>query len=253
MNKIDYSGLTTYLFWSEMRSDLNRYLLGPIWWVLEPCLYVAVFYFAFAHLRGGAGEHVFLLLCGISVWHWITSVINQGANSLIKKKGILKSFSVHPIIFPLSTLLVHTFKFAIVLVCVMVVLWINDVFNFAGIPSFLLWILACVLVCFSYAVNLSLIIPFAPDLQLIISRAMMLLMFLSGVIFPIDNMSPTVQEFLFWNPFAHLIESGRKVMLYGESLDAVFMLIFIFIHIPLLLLGFFLLGKLRGEIPKRLV
>ncbi len=235
-----------------MRSDLNRYLLGPIWWVLEPCLYVAVFYFAFAHLRGQS-DHVFSLLCGISVWHWISSVINQGANSLIKKKGILRSFSVHPIIFPISTLLVHTFKFAVVMICVITVLWLNGVLNFAGFPSFLLWILVCLVVCFSYCVNLSLIIPFAPDLQLIISRAMMLLMFLSGVIFPIKNMSHSVQEFLIWNPFAHLIESGRKVLLYGESLDPLFMATIVVIHIPFLWIGFFLLGKLRGEIPKRLI
>ncbi len=226
--------------------------MGPVWWVLEPSLYVIVFYLAFAHLRGG-GDHVYSLLCGLSGWHWIAGVINQGANSLVRKKGILQSFSIHPIIFPVLTLLLQTFKFSVVLICVITVLWIGGVLKPAGLIDIVLWLATTMFVSFSYAVILSVIIPFAPDIQLIISRAMMLLMFLSGVIFPIGQMSAKAQAYLYWNPFAHLIEFGRKVLLYGESLDPVLISTMLLIHAPILIFGYLILGKLRGEIPKRLI
>ena len=38
MNSINFKGLISYLFLFELKSDLGKYLLGPVWWVLEPSL-----------------------------------------------------------------------------------------------------------------------------------------------------------------------------------------------------------------------
>lgn len=251
-NTIDYKGLVGYLFWSELKADLNGYLLGPVWWILEPCLYVAVFYFAFAHMRGD-GEHVYSLLCGITIWQWIAGIINQGANSVSRKRGILQNFNIHPATFPFVSALVNSFKFLIILGCVIVFFAYRGALHTGSLLDMIAWLSIAFVVCFSYALFFSVFIPFAPDLQILISRAMMLLMFLSGVIFPLKEMSDNTQKFLIWNPLAHIIEGGRQLFIYGESLDYSILTGIAVVHLALLLLAFWLLGKLRGEIPKRLV
>ena len=35
----------------ELKADARRYYLGYLWWVLEPMLYVAVFYLVFVKYR----------------------------------------------------------------------------------------------------------------------------------------------------------------------------------------------------------
>ncbi|GMG88731.1 ABC transporter permease [Biformimicrobium ophioploci] len=252
MNKIDYPALTSYLFWSELKSDMNKFMLGALWWVLEPALYVAVFYFLFAELRGRA-DFALVLVCGIVTWQWLIGIITSGASSVLKKKNLVQNFRVHPFAFPVVILLVNTFKYGVVLSFAIALFIWKDAFNPGTAVDFGLWFSAAIITAFSYAVLFSVATPFFPDLQMVISRAAMLMMFLSGVIFPISQMSPEAQALLYWNPFAHLIEGVRDLLLYGEAGDRQKLLIILVSHIPILLISYTLLSRLRGEIPKRLV
>ena len=252
MNSIDYKGLISYLFLSELKSDLDKYLLGPVWWILEPCLFVGVFYFLFAHLKG-SGDFVYTLVCGITTWRWMMEIVNQGGTSVFRKKGVLQNFRVHPFVFPTVTLLVSTLKYIFIFACVLALYAAQGVLNFGNAADFTLWILCAILTSFSYGVFFSVVMPFAPDVQIVISRGTMLLMFLSGVIFPIQDMSEMAQKILFWNPFAHIIEGIRDLLLYGERIDPLTFLAIIGAHLPILIFSYVMLGHLRGEIPKRLI
>ncbi|MCA0901396.1 ABC transporter permease [Microbulbifer agarilyticus] len=252
MNSIDYKGLTSYLFLSELKSELDKYLLGPVWWVLEPCLFVGVFYFLFAHLKG-SGDFVYALVCGITTWRWMMEIVNQGGASVFRKKSVLQNFRVHPFVFPLVSLLVSTLKYIFILMCVLALLATQNVLNFGNAVDFSLWVFCAILTSFSYGVFFSVIMPFVPDVQIVISRGTMLMMFLSGVIFPIHEMSEMAQRILFWNPFAHIIEGVRDLLLYGERIDPLIFLVIIGTHLPILIFSYFMLGRLRGEIPKRLI
>ncbi|WP_460802916.1 ABC transporter permease [Microbulbifer agarilyticus] len=252
MNSIDYPSLTKYLFWSELKSDLNKFMLGAVWWVLEPALYVAVFYFLFAELKG-VGDFAISLICGIVTWQWINGVINSGASSVIRKKQIIQNFCVHPAIFPLVALLTATFRYVIVLMFAIALFSWKGALNLAAPIDLFLWFLVSVVAIFTYATFLGLVTPFLPDLQILISRASMMMMFLSGVIFPISKMPPEVQAILYWNPIVHLVEGARGGFLYGNAGDIKLFSIIIITHIPILIFSFVMLDRLRGEIPKRLV
>ncbi len=240
------------MFLSELKSDLDKYILGPVWWILEPCLFVAVFYFLFAHLKG-SGDFVYSLVCGITTWRWMMEIVNRGGASVFRKKGVLQNFRVHPFVFPVVTLMVSTLEFIFVLSCVFVLLAVQGVLSFGHWGDFVIWIICAVITSFSYGVLFSVVMPFVPDVQIIISRATMLMMFLSGVIFPIDDMSETAQQILFWNPFAHIIEGIRDLLLYGNRIDTLTFLVITGVHLPILTFGYVMLGRLRGEIPKRLI
>ncbi len=253
MKRTNYVNLVTYLFGAELRSDLNRYYLGTIWWFLEPCLYVAVFYLAFSHIRGGDEGFVYLLMCGIVTWKWLSSIIGQGASSLVSKKGLLTNFNIHPAVFPMAIVLTNTMKFTVILISLIVLLLVSGELNLAGWVNFLIWLPTCLLVVVAYTMFLSALMPFLPDLRIFVSNGLMLLLFVSGVIFPIDRMSEQVQQILVWNPFVHLIDGARRLLLWGQDLNLELFSFLALTHALLLFLSMALIGRLKGEIPKRLI
>lgn len=171
----------------------------------------------------------------------------------MQAKAVVANFNVHPFVFPLVSLMVNTFKYLVVLLALLVLLQQKEVLIFSGGLSFIIWFITSMTVLFSYQVILSSILPFLPDLKVIIGNLMMLLMFMSGVIFPINSMPLDFQILLFWNPFVYLIEGIRSILILGEDLNLKLYLFLFGIHLLVLLLGFNRLTRLKGEIPKRMV
>ena len=66
---------------------------------------------------------------------------------------------------------------------------------------------------------LAAIIPFIPDLKLIIDNILMMLFFLSGIFFDISTMPEQTQFYLHMNPMAIMIENYRIVLLGGNWPD----------------------------------
>ena len=66
--------LVWYKAYADLRAEAARAYLGVLWWVLEPLLYICVFYVVFGILldRGGQG-FVSFMLCGLVVWRWFSS------------------------------------------------------------------------------------------------------------------------------------------------------------------------------------
>jgi len=79
------------------------------------------------------------------------------------------------------------------------------------------------LMMFAIGGFLASIVPFLPDLKLIIDNGMMLLFFLSGVFFDIGSVSPEMKVYLYLNPMAGIIENYRTVLLEGAWPDWLFL------------------------------
>ncbi|MEQ8515100.1 MAG: ABC transporter, partial [Chromatocurvus sp.] len=56
-----------------LRADASRFFLGYIWWVLEPLLYVAVFYVVFVLILQNRQENFLVfLMCGKLAFIWFS-------------------------------------------------------------------------------------------------------------------------------------------------------------------------------------
>lgn len=253
MNKIDYLALSWCLFTSQLKADVNRYYLGTLWWFLEPILYVVVFYFIFSNFRNRDEEFLFGLICGLSTWKWISSVINQGSFSIVQSKGLVKNFNVNPVVFPVNSLLLNTFKYIVIMVAVVVLLYTKGALDIAEAPSLFLWFATTLSVIFAYQLLLCTLMPYLPDLRMIIGNVMLLLMFTSGVIVPLSAMPEAAQQILVWNPFVYLIDGIRSVALRGEEIDHQFFLLLMLGHLLISVIGYGALYRIKGDIPKRLI
>ena len=214
---VHYFELVLYMAYSELRVEATRAYLGFLWWFVEPVMYMAVFYLIFeAGLRSGGADYAPFLLCGLVAWKWFASTVLAAANALGRNAGVMQQVYLPKLVFPLALTVSYTFKFAMIFILLLLYLTVV-----CGKPVSMAWaalpVLLLVQLAFVVAVSVlaASIVPFAPDLKLLLDNVMAMLFFVSGIFFDIDNMSEALQGVLRLNPVAVLIESYRAVLLHG--------------------------------------
>jgi lipopolysaccharide transport system permease protein len=215
-----YIELVCYKAYADLRAEAARAYLGVLWWVLEPLLYMTVFYLVFGLLlqRGGKG-FVSFLLCGLVIWRWFASSVSRGANAIPSNAGLMLQVYLPKYLFPSMVLIANSIKFLIVLVLLLIYLVIVESslhVTWTALPFLLVTQLLLIAACASL---LAVVVPFAPDLRILIENGLALLFFMSGVFYDIREFPAETQAYFDLNPMAVLIENYRGVLLEGAWPD----------------------------------
>lgn len=211
-----YVTLSLYKAYYDLKAESSRNFLGIVWWLVEPLLYMSVFYLVFGKLlspRSG-GDYVTFLLIGLVVWKWFASVVALGSSSLLSNMGLMRQVYVPKYVFPLSSAFLATAKFCMVMPVLMAYL------IFAGYDPSIgwLWLFPVMLVQFLVALGvgatLASFVPFLPQIRPLVENFLMLLFFLSGVFFNIRGLGHA--DLLLLNPVAKLIDMYRIILMRGD-------------------------------------
>src|SRR5437764_5228609 len=104
----------------ELKSKYKASALGFAWSLLNPAMYLVVFYIAFdVILGGGIPRFPIYLLSGLLVWNFFTSALNTGTGSVVAGSGLVKKVWFPREVLPLASVgaaLVHFFLQLLVLV-----------------------------------------------------------------------------------------------------------------------------------------
>ena len=211
-----YIDLVWYKAYADLRVEASRGYLGILWWVLEPLLFMAVFYVVFGARYPHSGkDYVAFLLVGLVAWRWFDNTIKLGSNALIWSQALMQQVYVPKIVFPTVTVVTNTVKFLFVLATLLAFLLLNGYFpgaTWLALPG----LLAIQLLFIAASTWLiSALVPFLPDIRVIMDSGLTLLFFMSGIFFDIGSVSTQLATYLRLNPMAILIESYRKVLLHG--------------------------------------
>lgn len=234
-----------------LRAEASRGYLGVLWWIIEPLFYMCVFYVIAVHLfHRGDENFIMFLLTGLIVWKWFATTTNTGANSLMVNGGLINRVYLPKIIFPLTVIAINTFKFLIILTLFLVVIL------FTSLKPSLVWLLLPILILtellliISAATLFAAIMPFFPDLKVILDNLLLMLFFLSGIFFDINKMPESVRGYLMLNPMALLITMYRKLILNGVSPDFGQLLWIILFSLVILMFAVWLLRRFDRVYPK---
>ncbi|MDQ1492438.1 MAG: lipopolysaccharide transport system permease protein, partial [Actinomycetota bacterium] len=104
----------------ELKAKYKASALGFAWSLLNPAMYLVVFYIAFdVILGGGIPRFPIYLLSGLLVWNFFTAALNTGTGSVVAGSGLVKKVWFPREILPLASVgaaLVHFFLQLLVLV-----------------------------------------------------------------------------------------------------------------------------------------
>lgn len=205
------------LVWTKARfnlkSEASRNQLSYIWWILEPLLFMGVFYVVFALLlqRGGA-DYVPYLLTGLMPFQWFAKAIQTSSNAIMGGRGVMNSVRVSPLFFPLVSLTQASAKqipiFVILSVLVILTGQPLTVHWLALAPVILLQLyLLAILSC-----SLAMLIPFFRDLDNLVPIGIRFTLFISGIFYSVSIIPDRWLWLFFLNPMATLFYQYRLIM-----------------------------------------
>jgi lipopolysaccharide transport system permease protein len=236
---------------SDLVAEARQGYLGMLWWVIEPVLYLSVFYFIFVVVFDKGGKDtVSFLLTGLVVWKWFASSIPKSSNSIPANGGLIKQIYIPKMLLPAMSILTATMKFFIVLLLLVGFLLI------IGYQADVSWFALPVLVFIQFLLTLAIgstlaaVIPFLPDLRAIIDNGLMLMFFLSGVIFDFSSVPSEVKAYLSINPMLGLLESYRSILISGAWPDWEYLAYILIGSVLCLFLGWYLLDRFDRVYPK---
>ncbi|MCB1848668.1 MAG: ABC transporter permease [Halieaceae bacterium] len=217
MSFVQYLRLADTMARMSLRAEASRYFLGYIWWILEPMLWVAVFYVVFeVLLQAGRADFLVFLMCGKLAFIWFSKSVNQAANSIVMNRGLVGRINVTKTLFPLAVVQEGLYRQAAVFLLLFCVL-----FAWGYTPS-LAWFYVVPVIVVNYLMIVACayigacLVCLVRDFSMIISLGMTFLLFTSGIFWDVRHLpDPALTELvLAVNPLAFILDAYRQVLMF---------------------------------------
>lgn len=198
-----------------LKSDASRYYFGYLWWVLEPLLYVGVFYVVFnVILHSTRADFLIFLVCGKLPFVWFSKSVNQASSSIVANAGLIGKIDVTKTLFPMAVIQEGLYKQAAVFLLLFVILFFSGYMPTMG----WLWLIPIMLINYIMIVACSyvgaVLVCYMRDFTILIGLGLIFLMFTSGIFWDIRALEPAMAErVLLFNPMALVLDSYRQVLM----------------------------------------
>ena len=233
----------------EIKQRYKQSVLGYAWVILNPFFQMLVMSFVFSYIMrvGNLGvPYPVYLYAGLLPWSLFANAIASSMGALTGNAGLLTKIYFPREIFVVSTILakvIDYFLAASVFVLMMVYYQLPVTWN-------VLWFVPIFVIQMLFTYGLSLIMSafnlFYRDIQYVMGLVLMLWMYLTPVIYPVE-LFPAEYRWIFQlNPLAVIINAYRQVILGGGTPNFVSLSIALGLSLALLYLGFKLFKKLEG-------
>ncbi|MCU7795567.1 MAG: ABC transporter permease [Candidatus Thiodiazotropha sp. (ex Myrtea spinifera)] len=200
----------------SLKAEASRLYLSYIWWVLEPILFILVFYLVFEILLNiGRENYLLFLICGKIPFLWFSKSVTNASNSIVQNKGLIGQLDMPKYLFPYISIQESLYKQWVVFFVMFGV-----VITYGYLPEWnWLWLIPLMIAQYGLIVVFSLLaalmVSFIGDFRMLINMGMMFLMFASGIFWDINAIAdPQLREWVFiYNPMTFLIDGYRQVLM----------------------------------------
>lgn len=206
----------------ELLADMHDSKLGLFWNFANPFIQVLTYWFVFGYVFDKKAvngiPYIVWMLGGIVVWFYISPCITDGCNAIYKQINVITKMKFPVSILPLTVVLNKLFDH----ICLMIVLTV--VFAFFGyFPNIhwlgLIYYLFCAII-FATALSLttSVLNMLARDTRKLILACMRLLLYLTPVLWEIDQIGGSVvSKILKCNPIYYIVSGYRDCFFYHQG------------------------------------
>ncbi len=249
--RLHYLELILFSTYAELRAERARSYLGFLWWVIEPAMNMAIYYLVFAVvLKTSQADYVPFLLVGLTLWQWYKSCVSHGGYAIWQQLPLIRQVKLPARVFPSVQILADTVKFFFILALLLIILWT------AGYAPDRTYLALPVVLAIEFifatasAYLVAAVMPFVPDLRFVIEQVLQLVMFLSGVVFPLGSVPPRLQSWFALNPIVELVSAGRDILMYHRWPDWIGLGRVAAISLLLYAFGLFLIARLTPRYVK---
>jgi homopolymeric O-antigen transport system permease protein len=210
-----------------LRADATKLYLGYIWWILEPFLYVGVFYVVFKLILPFRQEDFLpFLMTGKLAYIWFSKTVTSASNSIVAGRGLVGKIDMPKTIFPFAVVQESLYKQITVFLLLFVVL-----IGF-GYPVTMTWFYIIPIIFANYLMILACayvgasLVCVVRDFFPLISLGMIFMMFTSGIFWNVRDLgSPEKTDLvLAVNPLAFILDAYRQALMYNTPPDMLHLL-----------------------------
>lgn len=227
----------------KIQSKYNVTKLGIVWIFLQPLVTAIVYSIAFGDFlavrppRDGVPFLCFYF-SGIVVWQLFVKSISASSRVIVSNLNTMTQIRYPREISVFIAFLEQLVDFAasfLVLVVILIFYGYFPTLKFIYIPI-IISIESILIIGIMFFV--SSIGVFIRDIGQIIGPVLRLIFFMSGVIFSIDNIDSSINNYLLLNPLVTIIDSFRKITLHDEVPNFTLLGIYFIVSVVVLLAGY---------------
>jgi lipopolysaccharide transport system permease protein len=228
----EYRELVSLWSYRDMIGIYKQTILGPLWFVIQPLLMTVTYVIIFgriAKLPNGDTPSLLFYLSSIVLWNYFaTNVVNISSTFQLNANIMTKVYFPR-LVIPISLILSNFYK-TLVQLTLLTIIYIIYAFNGTLKPSIhpneiMLFVPVLILMLAGMGLGAGLLVAALTirfrDLNLIISFAMSLFMFITPVVFSIQylNSKSILINFLRFNPLSGIFETFRFALFSEGYLD----------------------------------
>ena len=213
------------LFVNFFRRELfSRYLgsaTGLAWAFLHPLALLAVYHFVFTTVfrTGPLNGRSFLLFVAVALWPWLAAqeALSRGTVSIAGYAGLIRKVAFpHELVVYASVAATLALQFAGYLAVLVVLALFGEPVRFEGLLLAVpLWIVLAVAVT-GVTLALAALQVFIRDIEHILMPLLMILMYLTPILYPLELVPEGMKPWVAANPFGYLVDRLRDALLDGR-------------------------------------
>jgi ABC-2 type transport system permease protein len=240
-----HTPLLLALAWKNVRLRYKSSLLGFVWTILNPLLFLGIFLLIFSQAFPQVPNYPVFALTGLVFWTFFSTVSGHMLGALVENANVLKSLAVPPLAFPLGQLLAGLFNLALSFIPLAFILaW----FGWRPTPAHLLILPATALFAlfiFGTGLGLCALNVYFRDIGLLWSALLPAFFYLTPIAYPPELVPDRLRWIAELNPLYHFIALVRSIIVDGvrPSLEA--WVITLLIAVVALIIGMGLHNLLR--------
>ena len=200
----------------DFKTKYRGSILGVLWSVLNPLLTMMVLSVVFSQVFNTTGDYKMYLLSGLIIFNYFSEATSAAVDSVVGNFSLLSKVYFPKFILPLSKI----FSSAINFVISIVIFTVLNTFSGASLwwgYFFALYACVCVMI---FACGIAFIVSalqvFFRDVKHLYGVLLMIWMYSTPILYPIDIISDSLQPFFKMNPLYIMIDFLRTITLHTQ-------------------------------------
>jgi lipopolysaccharide transport system permease protein len=239
----------------DITTVYKQTILGPLWFFIQPLFTSVIFTLVFNNLGSistGNTPPFLFNLAGITAWNYFTACFIATSNTFRTNAGIFGKVYFPRVILPISITISNLIKFGIQLLIFIIFYGYYLYQGFILSPNlhlllFPVYILMMALLGLGLGMTISSMTTKYRDLNVLVSFAVSLLMYVSAVPYPLSEarkkLPAFVADFVTYNPLTQIIEGFRFMVLNTGSFSWIGFFYTLTVSVGLFLLGLVIFNR----------
>ncbi len=200
----------------DLRVRYRASILGYVWSMLNPLLYMAILTLVFSHVvKVKSDSYALFILSGIMVWNLMQQSLIIGMNSIVSSGHLLKKVSIPGFLFPTASLFGVIINFILSFIPFIIISMFLKSWPTATlllVPFLLIvfvafiWGLTMCMACMNVRYR---------DIGHAMEPAMQMLFYATPIVYPADVIPERWRFIVELNPIAHFLSAFRGLMISG--------------------------------------